>query len=195
VIVASVVSSVVLLLVVVGITFTYASRYQPIQFEVGMEMPMAYQADGTPDPDAVKDVPDSNPLDPFNRWPTPMVTSTEPNFTIRVSNLIINRGRYSVEVLAVDTPFGSRAPRLDLRMGNGHGSPAVQPFRKFTLRPGDIRVLRTVLRPRICPGADDRSAAAVARAQNITYRFLGTTHHTMVEFTGSGYGIRGIVSC
>lgn len=159
-----------------------------------MEMPMAHHADGTPDPDAVKEVPDSDPFDPFDR-PTPMVTSTEPNFTVAVSNLIINRGRYSVEVLAVDAPFGSRAPRLDFRMGNGHGSPAVLPFRKFTLRPGDIRVLRTILRPRICPGADGHSPFAVARAQNITYRFLGTTHHTMVEFTGPGYGIRGIVSC
>jgi hypothetical protein len=109
--------------------------------------------------------------------------------------MISNRGQFPVEVLAVDTPFGSRAPRLDLRMGDAHGSPADRPFRKFTLRPGDIRVLKTVLRPRICPGANDRSPAAVARAQNVTYRFLGMTHRTMVEFPGPGYGIKGIVSC
>jgi hypothetical protein len=168
-----------------------ASRYQPIELSVGPTPPVVLDSNGTPAAGLVKDVPGFTSADPA----TPTVTSTEPNTTVSVSYMISSHGKFAVQVLDVDTPFGARAAKLRVFMGDADGSPAKRPFRKFTLRRGDLRLLTIEMRPKICPGADGRSGVAVAEAQDVTYRSFGMTHRTRVAFHGTGYGITGVVSC
>jgi hypothetical protein len=174
----------------VGAGITAALRYQPIEWQDGPTGPAVTHADGTRADGVVKD----GPAVDAEGSPIPTVTSTEPGSTVSVPSLIGDHGRFSVDVLGFASPFGARAVVVKVLMGDAHGSPADRSFRRFTLRPGDLRSLTIVLRPRYCPGPGHNDVA-VATGQNLTYRFPGVTHHALVTIHGTGYGITGIGSC
>jgi hypothetical protein len=181
----------IIMVCLVGAGTMVVFRYQPIVLAVGPAEPRVVNANGTSAVGFVKEVPGAA----LGGRTTLTVTLTEPNMTVSVSNMLSSHGKFSVDILGVDTPFGARAAKVRVLMGDAHGSPANRPFRRFTLHPGDLRLLTIVLRPKICPGPGNHDDVAIADGEDVTYRFLGVTHRAQVTFHGAGYGITGIASC
>jgi 8-oxo-dGTP pyrophosphatase MutT (NUDIX family) len=184
---------IVLCLVVTGIVVK--ANYHPIQLGLSVDGLFVAHADGTPADNAIKDMSFGGDDSAIS---TPTVTLVEPNMTVSVFSTLSLRGRFSVEILDVATPFGSLGSvTRKILVGDSHGGPATRPFRKFTLHPGDTRMLTQVISPKLCPGPADPHAQgyAISGAQKITYRFLGMTHHAMVSYRGAGFGVTGSLSC